>query len=620
MNSPAFGLGIDFGTSNTAAMLRWPDGRVKPVLFEGSPLLPSAVFAPVDGALVVGTDALHRGRFEPGQLEPNPKRHIDDERLLLGSREIAVADLLTAVLRHVAAEVTRVTGGIVPHTAVSYPAGWGTVRRGALLDAARAAGLGEVVLVSEPVASAVYFTTVLGRDVPAGGALIVYDLGAGTFDVSVVRRAGDGFDVVGVDGLTDLGGLDFDATIVSWLAARYAATRPQEWQRLDSPQSPDDRRHRRMLWDDVRVAKEMLSRAPAVLIRPPLLDGDVQFTREEFETGAQPLLARTVSTTAALIRYAGLDVSDVAGLLLVGGSSRIPLVATLLHRTLGIAPLATEQPELIVAEGAMQSVPVGEPVPIAPVSPSPVGPPAPLPAAPVSPAAGVEPAPSPPAPGRTPPPARAAVGRVVPLWNVRPSNPDPSTGHGSRADAARIVATSRNRRRKAVTRAAVSVVALLAALLVAVAGRIALADDDPGGNGNGGGTGGRLALPSVSDSATPGPTASPSTSPAASQSRTPTGPGRTTTKKANTTTPSQDTRPTIPDVVGLSVSAAKTKLSNAGFTTAKVVGRIAPNGSLVDKVVAQDPKGGTRADRGTSVTLFEGQPADPPISPSPSGT
>src|SRR4029453_2081360 len=100
-----FGLGIDLGTSNTVAMLRWPDGRVKSLLFEGSPLLPSAVFAPADGPLVVGSDALHHARFEPSQLEPNPKRHIDDEAVLLGAREVAVVDLLAAVLRHVGSEV-----------------------------------------------------------------------------------------------------------------------------------------------------------------------------------------------------------------------------------------------------------------------------------------------------------------------------------------------------------------------------------------------------------------------------------------------------------------------------------------------------------------------------------
>jgi beta-lactam-binding protein with PASTA domain len=381
MVSAAFGLGVDFGTSSTVAMLRWPDGRVKPLLFEGSPLLPSAVFAPTEGPLVVGSDALHHGRFEPSQLEPNPKRLIDDEGLLLGSREVSVLELFTAVLKHVAAEAARVTGGVVPQTALAYPAGWGTVRRGALLDAAQAAGLGAVTLVPEPVAAADYFTRVLNRDVPLGQALVVYDLGAGTFDSSAVRRVEAGFEVAAVDGLNDIGGLDLDAAIVKWLREGPAAGRDEQWARIENPTTSDDRRRRRELWDDVRIAKEMLSRAPAVLLRLPTFDLEVQFTREEFEAAAQPLLTRTVRTTGALMRYAGLSQENIAGLLLVGGASRVPLVATLLHRTLNIAPVATEQPELIVAEGALQSVapaaraeahPVsGAPVPGQPVSAQP---------------------------------------------------------------------------------------------------------------------------------------------------------------------------------------------------------------------------------------------------------
>src|SRR5262249_59563739 len=145
----------------------------------------------------------------------------------------------------------------------SHPAGWGPVRRGALASAAKAAGLGEVVLVPEPTAAADYFTRVLGRDVPVGTALVVYDLGAGTFDTSAVLRRDSGFEVVAVDGLDDVGGLDIDATIVKWIRDGYGSNRLDAWTRLTSPTSPDDLRERRVLWDDVRVAKEMLSRAPA---------------------------------------------------------------------------------------------------------------------------------------------------------------------------------------------------------------------------------------------------------------------------------------------------------------------------------------------------------------------
>src|SRR5690349_22018311 len=94
-------LGVDFGTSNTVAVARWPDGRARPILIDGSPLLPSAVYAEPDGGLVVGRDAVHSARLDPARFEPNPKRHIDDGLVLLGERELPAIELIAAVLARV---------------------------------------------------------------------------------------------------------------------------------------------------------------------------------------------------------------------------------------------------------------------------------------------------------------------------------------------------------------------------------------------------------------------------------------------------------------------------------------------------------------------------------------
>jgi molecular chaperone DnaK (HSP70) len=272
MSPAGFALGIDLGTSNTVAMLRWPDGRVKPLLFDSSPLLPSAVFAAADGRLIVGRDALHHARFAPGNLEPNPKRRIDEERVLLGDREVEVTDLMAAILRHVRDEAVRVSGGTALAVAVTHPAGWGPVRRLVLSDGAAAAGLGEVTFVPEPAAAAHYFTSVMDRRLPADRALVVYDFGAGTFDASVVRPADGAFQVVAVDGLADVGGIDVDAAIIDWLRTSSPADAAAVWARLTNPESTGDARERRLLWEDVRTGKEVLSRSPAVDLRLPLLD------------------------------------------------------------------------------------------------------------------------------------------------------------------------------------------------------------------------------------------------------------------------------------------------------------------------------------------------------------
>ena len=421
MSAAGLRLGIDFGTSNTVAVLRFPDGQARPLLFDGSPLLPSAVYAQPSGGLIVGRDAIHSARLEPARFEPNPKRRIDDGSVLLGDREVPVVALITAVLAQVATEARRSLGGAPPvtDTTLTCPASWGATRRLVLADAAAAAGLGRVRLVAEPVAAATYFTQVLGRAVPIGSVVVVYDFGAGTFDASVVARTSSGFEVLAVDGRDDLGGLDIDAGMIELIGRGYAQRDPAAWQRLTNPSTVEERRARRLLWDDARAAKERLSRSQSADFTVPLLGTDVHVTRDELEALAQPLVEQTVRVTQGVMRWARLAEGRLAGVFLVGGSSRIPLVATLLHRALGEPPEAIEQPELVVAEGSMLAGAAALPLTAAPAPgpatgalPVPVSPGLGVPAVPVSPGA---PQPVAYAPGRSQAPARGApVGSQAP--------------------------------------------------------------------------------------------------------------------------------------------------------------------------------------------------------------
>ncbi|MBL7255202.1 Hsp70 family protein [Paractinoplanes lichenicola] len=339
-------LGVDFGTSNTVAVARWPDGRARPILVDGSPLLPSAVYAEPSGALVVGRDAVHSARLDPVRFEPNPKRRIDDGTVLLGEQEFPVVDLIAAVLARVAEEWHRAVGPVLPDVTLTCPATWGATRRSLLAEAAARAGLTNARLVAEPVAAATYFAEVLGRDVPIGSVVVVHDFGAGTFDASVVARTASGFEVMAIDGRDDIGGLDIDAAIVEHL-------KTSEWERLLEPTTAQERRAQRQLWEEVRIAKERLSRAQSADFVVPLLDTEVHLTRDELEKLARPVLDQTIRVTKGLLDWAALPEGRLAGVFLVGGASRIPLVATLLHRELGEAPVVIEQPELVVAEGSI---------------------------------------------------------------------------------------------------------------------------------------------------------------------------------------------------------------------------------------------------------------------------
>nr|BFE60976.1 hypothetical protein GCM10020063_055020 [Dactylosporangium thailandense] len=339
MTAARLRLGVDFGTSTTIAMLQRADARVQPLLFDGSPLLSSAVLLGPDGQLHTGRDAAHLARSAPERLEPNPKRRIDDTAVLLGDREVGVRDLIVAVLGRVAREAARVAGP-VRDVALTHPASWGQNRRSMLVDAARHAGFVNIELVGEPTAAATYFAHTRGGAFPLGACVLVYDLGAGTCDVTLLRRTQTGFEQVASDGLNDVGGLDVDAAIIAFLQATYG----ELWR---------DPAQRRQLWDDVRSAKEMLSRASGTVIGVPALGREVPLGREQLEGLARPVLRSTIAMTRALVHEAGVGTAAIAGLFLVGGSSRIPLVATMLHETLGIAPVVAEQPELVVAEGSL---------------------------------------------------------------------------------------------------------------------------------------------------------------------------------------------------------------------------------------------------------------------------
>jgi actin-like ATPase involved in cell morphogenesis len=381
-----YSVAIDLGTSNTVAVLRWPDGRTRPLLFDGNPILPSGVFLDPEGRLHVGRDAQRMAGLDPARFEPNPKRRIDEDAVVLADRAVPVVDLLAAILGAVARAVMEAVG-FLPATVLTYPAAWGQPRRDKLVAAAARAGWPPVHLVPEPVAAARYFADVLRRPVPFGSSLAVFDFGGGTLDIAVVRNDNGRFVVTGTGGIPDLGGLDVDAALVEHLGAVINERDPASWQALTRPDTTTMRRDRRLFWEDVRGAKEMLSRTTVAPITVPGVEHAVHLTREELERVASPLLRRAVYETSSVIVRSGLRPDQLAGLFLVGGSSRLPLVARLLHAELGVAPTVLEQPELPVAEGALAELPAfvaAAPVPAsgrAPApAPPPVAPPPPVPA------------------------------------------------------------------------------------------------------------------------------------------------------------------------------------------------------------------------------------------------
>lgn len=346
-------LAIDFGTSSTVAVLSAFGRGPRAIEIDGSVTMSSAVFAGADGVLVVGQDAERRARLDPARFEPNPKRRIDEATLLLGTDVVEVTDALAAVLRRVGEEAVRqLSGQRLDQVRISHPARWGANRQATLRQAAIKARFGPTpTLLPEPVAAAAHYAAQSSKPLPPGSTLAVYDLGAGTFDCAVVGVTAHGFTVLADNGLPDLGSLDIDQALLVHVGRQVSHLDPAQWQRVLRPESVADRRIRRALMQDVRDAKETLSRHAHTEMPMPEPFEDVLITRAELEALVRPNLLRSAELLAATIRDAGLTPQRLTGIYLVGGPSRMPLVASLLAEKLGVMPTTQDQPETAVAFG-----------------------------------------------------------------------------------------------------------------------------------------------------------------------------------------------------------------------------------------------------------------------------
>ncbi|MET7403619.1 Hsp70 family protein [Dactylosporangium sp. NPDC005572] len=358
-------LSIDFGALHTVAVICRAGQQPRTLLFDGSPLLPSGVYAGPDGVLHTGRDAERLAQIDPAGFEPHPKRSIDHERVLLGTHEYAPVALIGAVMARVAGAAAEAGAGPLAPLVPTCPAGWGPRRRAVLVHSARQAGFRVAALIDEPVAAATYCLSVL--DVAVGPPVAVFDLGGGTLDIALLRREPGGLQVLSTGGLGDLGGLDVDAVVVTYLGQLIAARDPALWQRLERPTDTDALRDRQAFWAEVREAKEMLSRTGLTPAQLPGGSGTTHLTRDELDRLAEPLVDRAVDEFIRLLRDTHIEPFELTAVFLVGGASRMPLVARRLHTRLGVPPTVPEQPELPVAFGALQAVDTG---PIHPAVPA----------------------------------------------------------------------------------------------------------------------------------------------------------------------------------------------------------------------------------------------------------
>ncbi len=326
------------------------DGRVEVCqLGSSSALVPSIVSIRDDGIALVGEAAERRVVTDPTRTVREFKRRIgDDAPYIIGGTPYTADQLAGFVLSDIVTRITDQEGAAPRRVALTHPAEYGSHKLDRLRAAAAQAGINAPLLVAEPVAAALAYME--RAQVPVGGHVLVYDFGGGTFDAAMVRRDADGPTLVGsAAGLERLGGVDLDAAVFNHVDQTLGG----QIGALDS-NATETRAAIARLRDESRAAKEALSADTETDI-PVLLPGappTVRLTRPEFEAMAASRIDETLPVLDRVVDSAGLVWADVASVLLVGGSSRIPLVAQRVASHSG-RPVATDtDPKASVATGA----------------------------------------------------------------------------------------------------------------------------------------------------------------------------------------------------------------------------------------------------------------------------
>lgn len=353
---PSWILAIDFGTSYTVAASKVGDRSPEVIEIAGERRVPSVVMVDPAGTVVVGRIADDLSATHPESTLRAMKNRLGDQApVVLDGRPHQVVTLVAALLRQVYTDSVRQLGEPPTEVRLTHPATWNRPRLNRLLEAAAKAGLPNPALVPEPVAAALSFASEVG--VANGAHVVVYDLGGGTFDTAVVTSNGGGFNIVGrPSGDQNIGGELFDEIIVNHLGEQLP---PDAWDAIQVGEEPLWQQVGATLRNESRKAKETLSGNPYADLIVPLPTGlrQIRITRDEFESLVRPYLTETVTLLDRCVSEAGLTSSELAGISLVGGSSRSPIVEQMVKQAFPHVPVIRRgDPKTAVASGAARAV------------------------------------------------------------------------------------------------------------------------------------------------------------------------------------------------------------------------------------------------------------------------
>jgi molecular chaperone DnaK len=342
-------VGIDLGTTYSAtAIVR---GGVPQIVPHGDErIMPSVVGLTPENTLLVGTPARNQYALYPARTIRSIKRRMgQDTRVALGDREYTPQEISALILRELKRSVEQQLGEPVGRAVITVPAYFSDAARQATREAGEIAGFAVERIINEPTAAALAYGLDRGDE---QHLVAVYDLGGGTFDISLVELDAGVVEVRASHGNTQLGGDDFDDRLVDYLAERFLEEHGAD------PRG--DRRALARLTRAAEQAKIALSSQPIARVReeyllssgPRQLHLDVEIAREEFEDLIEELIEGTLQSFDAALDDAGISAEQLDNILLVGGSTRIPLVQHILHQHSGIEPVMAINPDEAVALGA----------------------------------------------------------------------------------------------------------------------------------------------------------------------------------------------------------------------------------------------------------------------------
>ena len=342
-------LGIDLGTTNSEIAI-YRDGRPEVLRDDqGRIILPSVVGLTETGELLVGEEARNQFLLYPNRTVRSIKRRMgSDAKVQLGEREYTPQEISAIILSRLKEIAQARLGRPIRKAVITVPAYFSDTQRQATREAGEIAGLEVARIINEPTAAALVYEAAQHQ----GKRILVYDLGGGTFDVSVVRIEQGVVEVISSHGNNHLGGDDFDHKIVEHVLEHLklkhgvdVADRPQAMARI--LRSAEDAKKQLSDQPYARIAEEYLAEHSG---QPVNLD--LELSREEYEDMIAPFIEETLGAIHIALESAGLTSSQVDEILLVGGATRTPLIRRRLVEAFGTQPRGEVDPDLCVAMGA----------------------------------------------------------------------------------------------------------------------------------------------------------------------------------------------------------------------------------------------------------------------------